>query len=395
MNELRNYLFVMVLSMVCISFLITGCDKTDTEANNEIPPEQVVVQMDPNSIEISHPEDFPLVKAVLQSFPEVLAVNGSFAPDVSRTVAVNALAGGRIVEINARLGDNVKKGQLLLKMHSPDLTNAIAALKQARTDELLAKRQYDRNRFLYERGAIVSQNDVQVSEVALANAKANTENAITQVKLLNGDPNHPSAFIEIRAPRSGIIVEQNVAIGGAAKSLDATPNLFTIADLSKVWLLCDVYENNLAQVNVGDTAQIRVNAYPDRTLQGKVGNIFSLLDTNTRSVKVRIELDNPDGILRPGMFATATFISQGKIARIVIPTTAIFRLHDKDWVFIPQGGKKFHRAEVKTGPENRDDTQQIVSGIQAGDAVVANALQLLAAARSENPLVFQEHNNKD
>lgn len=378
---------------LCACLWMAGCEQQHETPSQ--PVVQVEAVTDSNVIEVSRPEAFPLIKAATRTVAEELAVNGSIAPDISRTVAVNGLAGGRIVAIHARLGDEVKKGQLLLKIHSPDLANAVAALKQASADELLAQRIYDRNAFLYERGATVALKDLQAAENALADAKANTENAVTQVQLLNADPRHPSPFVELRAPASGVIVEQNIALGAAAKSLDATPNLFTIADLSRVWLLCDIYENNLAQVHVGDSAQIHLNAYPDLPLQGKVVNIFSLLDPNTRSTKVRIELDNAKGLLRPGMFATAVFVSQDKVPRIVVPATAIFRLHDKDWVFFPLGGKKFRRSEVQIGATDADGTQQIVAGLRDGDQVVGNALQLSAAARMENPTAFQEHGKRN
>ncbi len=369
---------------------ISACNQTDATSEKENADPRAATHVNNNIIQLPHAEDFPLVTADSSLLPEELAVNGSIFPDTNRTVAVNALAGGRIAEIHARLGDRVTKGQLLMRVHSPDLANAIAALKQAQADQQLAQRQYERNKFLYERGAVVSQNDYQIAEDTLLDAQATTENALTQVKLLGGDANHPSAFIEVRAPASGVIVEQNYAAGAAARSLDATPNLFTIADLSKVWLLCDVYENNLSQVKLGDSARIRINAYPDRPLQGTITNIFSILDPNTRSSKVRIELDNPDRILLPGMFATATFVSQGKTPRIIVPAKALFRLHDKDWVFFPAGGNQFKRVEVKAGPLNRDGTVQILSGLEAGQQLVANALQLSAEASSINPLAFQE-----
>lgn len=393
MNPNRNYRLVLSIFLLVACLPLTGCDHGQAADEGQAALPATVIATDSNVIEMPHPEDFALVRAETRLLPEVLAVNGSIAPDVNRSVAVNALAGGRIVEIHARLGDTVKKHQLLLKLHSPDLANAVAALKQAQADELLARRQFERSRFLYEHGAVVSQNDFQIAEDNLDNARAATENALTQVKLLNADPRHPSPYIEVRAPADGVIVEQNYAPGAAAKSLDATANLFTIADLSKVWLLCDVYENNLAQVKVGDYAKIHINAYPDRELQGRVVNIFSLLDPATRSVKVRIELDNPDGTLLPGMFATATFVTQGKTSRVIIPAAAVFRLHDKDWLFLPEGRNRFRRAEIKAGPADRDGNLQILSGLEAGQMVVANALQFSAEARSENPLAFLEHDH--
>jgi len=386
-----NSRFAIGFISLYICVLMAGCGQKNETDSQTTSNEQVEVIADDNLIRITRSRDFATLKAQTQWVSEELAVNGTIVPDISRTVAVNALSGGRIAEIHGRLGDEVKKGQLLLKIHSPDLANAIAALKQAKADEQLAQRYFDRNKFLYDRGAVVAQKDLEAAEDALLDAKANTENAVTQVQLLNADPKHPSAFVELRAPVSGVIVEQNIALGSAAKSLDSTPNLFTIADLSRVWLLCDVYENNLAHVNVGDYAKIRLNAYPDMPLQGKVVNIFSLLDPNTRTAKARIELDNVHGILRPGMFATAIFTAQAKSAKVVVPASAIFRLHDRDWVFFPQGGNKFRRAEVQTGGANPDGSLQIAAGLQVGDEVVANALQLAAAAQLENPVALEVH----
>lgn len=391
----KNCPVVMVLFMIFTSLLISSCEKIK-EANEKTKlSKQEIISKNPNLVEMPLAEDFPVVKAEARMLSDELAVNGVIAPNVGRTVAINALGGGRVAEIHVKLGDSVKKGQLLLKMHSPDLANATAALKQARADELLAQRQYNRYKFLYENGEIVAQKELHIVENALIDARANTENAVIQVKLLSGDPKHPSPFIELRAPIDGAIVEQNVALGTVVKSSDTVPSLFTISDLSKVWLLCDVYENNLSQVKLGYHAKIRLNAYSDLILFGKVSNISNILDPNTRNVKVRVELDNPEGILRPGMFATATLVSESKAPKIVIPASALFQLHDKYWVFLPRGGNLFQRAEVQAGAMHSDGYQQITAGLQMGDEVVANPLLLFAEAKSENPFVFQEKNKKD
>lgn len=380
------------LSKTIILFSVLGlaaCGNQEESRSQAESPVQVEEIADVNIIKISLAKDFPTITAETRDIAEELAVNGSITPDVSRTVAVNALSGGRIAEVNVRLGDKVKKGQVLLKIHSPDLANAIANLKQAKADELLAQRYYDRNKFLYEQGAVVALKDLEAAEDSLVDAQANTENAITQIKLLDADPNHPSAFVELRAPISGVIVEQNIALGSAAKSLDATPNLFTIADLSRVWLLCDIYENNLAKVNIGDYAQIHLNAYPDQALDGKVVNIFNLLDSATRTAKARIELDNNLGLLKPGMFATAVFVSQHKTTQVILPASAIFRLHDKDWVFLPIGDNKYRRTEVNIAGTHIDGSLQVLSGLKAGVVVIANALQLASAAQLENPIALE------
>src|SRR5262249_12489107 len=156
-------------------------------------------------------------------------------------------------------------------------------------------------------------------------------------RILNGSVDTLSPVFEVHAPISGTIIAQNVASGAGVKSLDNAPDLFTIADLSEVWVLCDVYENDLSRVHTGDQAEVRLAAYPDRALRGRVAKIMSLLDPATRTAKVRLELANPNGLLKPGMFATAKFVSQSTSRHVIVPSSAILRLHDKDWVFRPEG----------------------------------------------------------
>jgi membrane fusion protein, heavy metal efflux system len=170
-------------------------------------------------------------------------------------------------------------------------------------------------------------------------------------------------------------VEQNVAGFEGVKSLDNTANLFTIADLSQVWVVCDIFENDLGAVHVGDSAEIHLNAIPDHVFRGKVADISRVLDPNTRSAKVRIVLGNADGSLRPGMFAVASFRSKKLQERTVVPATAIMRLHDKDWVFRKEGDKRFRKVVVQADGLAPNGMQEIHEGIKPGDEVIANALE--------------------
>ena len=153
-----------------------------------------------------------------------------------------------------------------------------------------------------------------------------------------------------------------------------SPNPFTISDLSHVWILCDVYENDLANVRLGENAEIRLNAYPDKVFTGRIGNIGPILDPNIRTAKVRIEVGNP-GLMRPGMFVTATFHGKTKQTNAAVPATAILHLHDLDWVYAPLQGKKFRRTEVASGDMLPGGMQEVKSGISPGQKVVANALE--------------------
>jgi membrane fusion protein, heavy metal efflux system len=153
-------------------------------------------------------------------------------------------------------------------------------------------------------------------------------------------------------------------------------NPFTISDLSYVWVVCDVYENDLAGVRLGDPAQIVLNAYPDRNIPGRVSNIGATMDPTIRTAKVRLEVANPGGIMRIGMFATATFHGQKKATYTQVPATAIMHLQDRDWVFEPTPDKKFRRVEIRGGDMLPNKMQEVLSGLQLGQQVVTNAVVL-------------------
>jgi len=330
---------------------------------------------DPTLVTVSHPEEFPLYAVATRQAPNELMVNCTVTPDVSRNVPVTSLSAGRVVEILARLGDDVTQGQLLLRINSPDLAQAISDYRKFQADEVLSRKGLERSQNLYSHGAI-AEKEVETAQDVEQKAKVDVQTAADRIRLLGGKLDNPSPIFDVFAPVSGTIVEQNVTAAAGVKSLDNSPNLFTIADLSRVWVLCDVYENNLAQVHMDDFADVRLSAYPDRSLKGRVGNIARVLDPNTRTAKVRLELDNKAGILRPGMFATATFTSQGRETRMIVPSSAILRLHDKDWVFRADGGPgRYKRTEIQAGPVEKDGSQLVLGGLQPGDQVVQNALQ--------------------
>jgi|SRR5882724_104479 len=350
-----------------------GQGKADPKA--EAPPHADVERgQDLDVVQVDHPEQFPLAVAVARSARPQLVATGVVSPDVSRTVPVVSLAAGRATEIRARLGDTVKKGQLLVRIQSSDISAAFADFRKATADEGLTQTQFERAKLLYDKGAI-SLNELQVAQDAEKKAKVDVETTTERLRLLGGDPDRPAGTVDVLAPVSGVIVEQNVTASAGVKSLDNSPSLFTIADLSAVWILCDVYENDLASVHVGETAELRLNAYPDRVLTGRISNIGPILDPNMRTAKVRIEVRNP-GLMKIGMFVSATFHARKTESHAVVPSSAVLHLHDRDWVYVPDGGKKFRRVNVVAGTALSNNSQEIVSGIQPGQRVVANALVL-------------------
>jgi len=373
---MNRKIFFEATLVLASCILQAGCGaKGDTDPAAGAPPPTVVEQeADANVVKVAHPEQFPVTAAVEHRSAPELNVTGVVNPDVSRTVPVVSLASGRVAEIHARLGDTVTKGQLLLRVLSADISGAFSDYRKAVADQTLAKAQLDRATLLLSKGAI-AQKDVEVAQDAANKATVDVETAVEHLRVLGADVTNPSSLVDIHAPVSGVITEQNVTAAAGVKTLDNSPNLFTIADLSRVWVLCDVYENDLPSVRLGEFAEVRLNAYPGKVFRGRVSNIGPVLDPTIRAAKVRLELQNP-GLMRVGMFVTATFQGQRKEMRAAVPADAVLHLHDRDWMYVPVGASKFRRVEVTAGAMLPQHMQEIVSGIQPGQKVVSNALVL-------------------
>ncbi|HYL99462.1 MAG TPA: efflux RND transporter periplasmic adaptor subunit [Blastocatellia bacterium] len=354
----------------------SGCGKAHADpADGAPPPARVEEETNADVFKVDHPEQFPLATAAEHDSAPQLNVTGTVSVDISRNIPVVTIASGRITEIHARLGDHVTKGQLLVNVQSQDISQAFSDYRQALADQKLAKTQLDRAQLLFARGAM-AQKDLEVAQDQAEKAEVTVETTLDHLKVLGADPKSPTAVVEVHSPATGVITDQQVTAAAGTQGL-ASPNMFTISDLSHVWIMCDVYENDLSFVKVGEYADIHLNAYPGVALKARISNIGAVLDPNLRTAKVRLEIANPGERLRVGMFVTATFHSQQSVKRAVVPATAILHLHDRDWVYVPMEDGKFHRVGV-VGGNMLADNQQEISGIEPGQKVVQNALAMQA-----------------
>jgi cobalt-zinc-cadmium efflux system membrane fusion protein len=371
-------------AVIVFILLLAACGKKEEAANPAAegpPPAKVEKEGDANLVKVDHPDQFPLATAGKHSAAPELNVTGVVNPDISRTVPVISLASGRVVEINARIGDEVKKGQLLFKVRSSDISGAFSDYRKAVVNEQLTKVQLDRAKILYEKGAI-AQKDLEVAQNAENNALVDVETTTERLHVLGSDTTHPTGIVDVVAPVSGVIIEQNITMSGGVKTLDNSPNLFTIADLSVVWIVCDVFENDMPNIRMGEYADIHLAAYPDRVLKGRISNIGPILDPTIRTAKVRLEVPNP-GLMRVGMFVTATFHGASAETRATVPATAVLHLHDRDWVYVAAENGRFRRLSVVGGAMLPGNLQEIISGIKPGDQVVTNALVLQNAVEQQ------------
>jgi cobalt-zinc-cadmium efflux system membrane fusion protein len=380
-KNLQRLMQVLLCLGTC---LLTSCHSAPADHKDEAPPPaSVESEVDAALFHVDHPEQFPLIAAAPYQATSSLQATGTVNPDVSRTIPVISIASGRVVDVRARIGDFVKKGQLLMEVQSTDVSGAFGQYLKAVNDEHLSSIQLGRARILNDKGAIPN-SQVEAAQNAEDDAKTALSATEEQLRVLGVDKNHPAATVKVYSPASGFIIAQSVTNNAAAGITYAgSASAFTIADLSHVWIICDVYENDLPQVHLGQSAEIRLTAYPDRVITGVVSDVGAVLDPQLRTAKVRIQVDNPNTFMRVGMFATATLHGKALETHAQVPSSAVLHLHDRDWVYIPAGDETFRRVAVQAGSMLPGNMQEIKSGISIGQQVVSNALALQNAVDQE------------
>lgn len=334
----------------------------------------------PSQVEVKQPGRFPLVPVAPRSVFPSLNVTGQVQPDPSRELPVLSIANGRVTALHVGLGDFVHKGQLVMEVQSPDVTSAFATYLKAVSDEQLTNTTLTRDKLLFDKGAI-AQSQLQVAQNGETDAQADLKAAEQQLRILGVDRNHPGDSVKVYAPISGVIVAQNTTAAGAAGlTVTGAAGSLTVADLSHVWVVCDVYENDLAQVHLGEGADITLSAFPGKVRRGTISDIGAILDPTLRTAKVRIAVPNQDNLLRIGMFATATFHGTRAQTALAVPANAVLHLHDRDYVYVPSGAAgSFRRAAVVVGDTLPGNAVEIRSGLQEGQQVVLNALEMQEA----------------
>jgi cobalt-zinc-cadmium efflux system membrane fusion protein len=311
----------------------------------------------------------------------VTAATGKVSFDEERVSRVAAPVSGRVLELLAHPGDRVKKGQGLLVIASPDAQSAVADHVAAVADEAVARRNLERQRRLYADQA-VPYKDVQQAEGDATKAAAALTRAAARLEVLGIDPKAPtpaaSRFV-LRAPIEGIVVERPAFPGMEVRPDSGIP-LVTVADLTRLWVLADVYERDLSRVAAGQRAAVRVVADPGRAFDGKVTHVGELVDPATRTVKVRIEVSNPRLELKPEMFARVTVQGAPPTSpALVVPSTAVLSDGDASAVVVAQAGGKFEKRTVELGPE-QDGRVRVLAGLRPGERVVSEGALFLKAA---------------
>jgi len=337
-----------------------------------------------------------------QSIAGVIPATGKILVPENQVAVIGPVNEGRIVRLYAGQGTRVRKGQKLADLESADIDQAEAdylkaladyenAVRSSAAEVKLAQQSYDRNRLLFEQKVTPGKN-LQAAEHDLEVAKATAENSVNGTKAaLTAARRHLlilglndatidaltkktdlAAVFSLNSPIDGIVVERNATVGA---SVGTDANLFKIIDLSRVWIDADVFEKDLPRVRPGQEVKLTVTAFPQSTFTGKVILINSVVDPDRRTVKVRTEVANPDGRLKPDMFANVQIVTDLNRAAISIPQSAVLNDEGKSIVFVAEADG-YKKRQVQAGIQNNDRVE-IIDGLNAGDKVVVKGNYLL------------------
>ena len=350
-----------VFTLGCSLFGLTACrDKSGAAAASQPAQNQTPVVQ---------------TQAVQQQLvPDSLELAAKVQPDPASVVRVFPPAGGRVVQVKVRPGDNVRAGQVIAELQSSDVA-------QARTDYQKALAEYDRasrilvrSQSLYEHKAI-AEKDLQDAQINAQETNADLERTKEHLHVLGVPLDGSYDTLSVVTPRSGVVLDLGAAPGEFSKALDAPAPVATIADLSTVWVVGDVYEKDLATVHLGSPVDVTVAAYPGQTFRGKLNALSGNIDPNTRTLKVRVDIANPKQLLKPEMFATIR-VTRADRPVIVLPTTAVIREGDQSSVYVEQSPGKFEKRSVQLARSSGTQVE-IASGLKPGEHVAVQGAALL------------------
>lgn len=311
-----------------------------------------------------------------------LAVTGTITFDEDRVSHVGTHAQGRITALRAQVGTRVGAGAQLALLESPEIGQIRAAEREAEELVKIAEENFAREQRLAAQG-ISSRKEMLDAEAELRRQQAALRSAETRLRVLGAGHGTDGQFA-IVAPFAGVIVARDANLGDVAEPTDT---LFTVADLSHVWIALDIFERDLARVRVGETVAVRAAAYPDRPIEGRIVHVGSIVDPARRTVRARVEIPNRDALLKPGMFASASIrVTGGGTAAIAVPQDAVQEVDGRKAVFVPGDAPwTFRVRPVEVGDFVDGNRVIIRAGLSAGDRVVRRGAFVLRSelARGE------------
>jgi cobalt-zinc-cadmium efflux system membrane fusion protein len=314
-----------------------------------------------------------------------LTATGKVQFNEDRTARILAPLPGQALDLQVRVGDPIEKDQLLFSIKSREVASLVTDYLESQRDVDLAQKTFNMNKDLFEHQA-ASRISLQQAESDLAKANTHVARGEEALRVLGIDPKEAvkdgglRSLVPVRSTMAGTLIERNLTPGQFVQG-DGTA-LLTIADLSTVWVLVDVFERDIHLVRTGQKVQVVAVAYPDRRFTASIERIGDKVDPDSRTLKVRLLVSNPNGLLKPEMFITASLeLSEGGAA-LTVPSTAVFTQDGKSYVFAAIGDRRFERRQIAAAPD-AEGRLRVTSGLRAGDIVVTDGAMLLDYRRTQ------------
>jgi membrane fusion protein, heavy metal efflux system len=368
-----------LLATLLTSALLAGCSSNTspsgvTQASQPAAPEENSQYVAPDA------KGVHTIVVQKTEVPDYLDIPAHIEPDPTSVVRVFPPAGGRIIGLKVRPWDHVSKGQTLATLESGDLSRAVADYHKAAADARVKQQQLTRAQDLLGHGAI-AERDFQQAESDAQAAQAELASAREQIRVYGMDPDKSSTELSVVAPRGGVILDIGASTGEYSKSLDAPQPLCTIADISSVWAIGDIYEKDFAAAKAGQAADVTLNAYPDRHWTGTIAVVSGAVDPVTRTLHARVVLENPGELIKPAMFGSIRLVRSTSLG-IFVPASAVMREGKDSYIFVAVGNSRFMRRSVTIG-HTTDTSLEILSGLNPGDTIVSDDPLLLRSAAED------------
>jgi len=360
----------LALAVACL-FLLACHPKTEENKQHLPVIPKGEVMLSPNSPNRGYIKD---AIVALSTRPLLDPVTGTVAYDETRTVRVSSPISGRVTGNIAKLGAKLKAGETLATLDSPDLGQAQSDYIKAKADQNLSERTFNRQKELFDHG-VAPRKDFEQAQDDLARSRGEAERARLKLANLGVKGNDADNRFALLAPIAGEVTERNINPGMEVRP-DLDDPLFVISDLSHLWVLMDVFEKDIGLIHVGQQVLAKVQAYPDRTFPATVDYISRVVDQDTRTVKVRCVLPNPEKKLLPSMYASVEVQSGPNDKGIVIPLGSLFTEGESDWVFVAIDTDHYLKRPVKVGLRMKD-AAVITDGLKPGERLVVHGALLL------------------
>ncbi|MBS1512702.1 MAG: efflux RND transporter periplasmic adaptor subunit [Bacteroidetes bacterium] len=356
---MTNQFKLYSIATIIFSVLLFSCK--DKEPENTAPKKVCISDTMSKSTKID--------TATINSMSDELKLSGEINFDDKKVTKVFAFSSGQVIKVNVSVGDKVSRGQVLAIIKSADIAGNYSDLSTAGNDVAIAKKALDNTESLYKNGI--------ASEREYIEAKENYQRAVTsaakiksQITINGGGRTSENGTYVITAPQTGYVVEKKISEGGFIRS-DASDNLFTIGDISEVWVWANVYETDIAKVKEGYDAAITTLAYPDKVFHGKVDEVYNVLDPVTKVMKIKIRLENKNQELKPEMFANISITNPKGEKELCIPKEAVLPDGAKNFVVLYNSNCDLKIREIQI-LKTIDDNTFIKSGLADGDKVLGS-----------------------